>query len=218
MNPLTLLVGAFLLAFLFALVQVGALTIAFDKLGLSSSSAMLLLFTSLIGSGVNLPLFTLDAEGERDPRWRRPPPWMKAVLRDIPEGKVLVAMNVGGGLVPLVFSMYLLSRSALAPLPVLVAVVIQALVCYLFSRPVHGVGIGMPVFIAPITAAFTAVTLQPEASAPLAYICGTLGVLIGADILRLRDVGRLGAPVASIGGAGTFDGVFITGIVAVLLA
>jgi uncharacterized membrane protein len=28
----------------------------------------------------------------------------------------------------------------------------------------------------------------------------------------------LGAPVASIGGAGTFEGVFLTGIVAVLLA
>jgi hypothetical protein len=31
-------------------------------------------------------------------------------------------------------------------------------------------------------------------------------------------VRRLGAPVVSIGGAGTFDGVFLTGIVAVLLA
>jgi uncharacterized membrane protein len=28
----------------------------------------------------------------------------------------------------------------------------------------------------------------------------------------------LGAPVASIGGAGTFDGIFLTGILAVLLA
>ena len=53
--------------------------------------------------------------------------------------------------------------------------------------------------------------------AALAYIAGTLGVLIGADIFRLKDIRKMGTPVASIGGAGTFDGIFITGIVAVLL-
>ena len=59
--------------------------------------------------------------------------------------------------------------------------------------------------------------LGPEQRAPLAYICGTLGVLIGADLARLKDIRALGAPLASIGGAGTFDGVFLTGLVAVLL-
>ncbi|MDR9481040.1 MAG: DUF1614 domain-containing protein, partial [Spiribacter sp.] len=42
--------------------------------------------------------------------------------------------------------------------------------------------------------------------------------LLGADLMRLGNVRGLGSPIASIGGAGTFDGVFITGIVAVLLA
>jgi uncharacterized membrane protein len=45
-----------------------------------------------------------------------------------------------------------------------------------------------------------------------------MGVLIGADILRLKDIREMGPPYAAIGGAGTFDGVFLTGIVAVLLA
>ncbi|MDZ7809034.1 MAG: DUF1614 domain-containing protein [Arhodomonas sp.] len=217
MNPLGLLLGVFLLAFVFALVQVGALTIAFDKLGLSSGSAMLLL--ELTGrQRINLPLFTLDAEGELDPRWRQRQLWMNPLMRQIRASKVLVAMNVGGGLVPVFFSGYLLSRSALPLTAVVLATALQSLVCYLFSRPIRGVGIGMPIFIAPISAALIAVTVLPEASAPLAYICGTMGVLVGADLMRLRDVGRLGAPLASIGGAGTFDGVFITGIVAVLLA
>jgi len=48
-------------------------------------------------------------------------------------------------------------------------------------------------------------------------IAGTLGTLIGADLTNLRDIPSLGAPVASIGGAGTFDGVFLSGIIAVLL-
>ena len=76
----------------------------------------------------------------------------------------------------------------------------------------------MPVLIAPLAAALVAILLDPAHSAPLAYISGTLGVLIGADILRLKDIRKLGVPLAAIGGAGTFDGIFITGIVAVLLA
>ena len=72
--------------------------------------------------------------------------------------------------------------------------------------------------IAPIAAALIATILDPQQRAPLAYIGGTLGVLIGADLLRLKDIRKLGAPIASIGGAGTFDGVFVTGLLAVLLA
>ena len=54
--------------------------------------------------------------------------------------------------------------------------------------------------------------------AAVAYIGGSLGTLIGADLLNLSKVQGLGAPVVSIGGAGTFDGIFLTGIIAVLLA
>jgi uncharacterized membrane protein len=46
----------------------------------------------------------------------------------------------------------------------------------------------------------------------------SLGTLIGADLLNLDKVQGLGAPVVSIGGAGTFDGIFVIGILAVLLA
>ena len=107
------------------------------------------------------------------------------------------------------------------PLPLftlLIAIGSVALISYIMSRPIKGLGIGMPIFIAPFTAALVAIILAPEQSAPLAYICGTLGVLIGADILRLKDIPKLAAPIASIGGAGTFDGIFFTGIIAVLLA
>jgi len=62
-----------------------------------------------------------------------------------------------------------------------------------------------------------AISINHEMAAPLAYICGTLGVLTGADLLRLKDIAKLGTPIGSMGGAGTFDGIFLTGIVAVLL-
>jgi Protein of unknown function (DUF1614) len=69
-----------------------------------------------------------------------------------------------------------------------------------------------------LLAGLVAVAPHPAAVAGLAYAGGTLGTLLGADLVNLPKVRRLGAPVVSIGGAGTFDGVFITGIVAVLLA
>jgi uncharacterized membrane protein len=93
-----------------------------------------------------------------------------------------------------------------------------SLISFFISRPVHGIGIGMPIFIAPLAAALLAVMVDSANAAPLAYSGGTLGVLIGADLLRLKDIRTMGTPIASIGGAGTFDGVFISGIVAVLLA
>src|SRR5437016_638976 len=42
--------------------------------------------------------------------------------------------------------------------------------------------------------------------------------VVGADVLNLGRIAELGAPMISIGGAGTFDGVFLTGIIAGLLA
>jgi uncharacterized membrane protein len=52
----------------------------------------------------------------------------------------------------------------------------------------------------------------------LAYVTGTLGTLIGGDLLNLGRVHDLEASAISIGGAGTFDGIFVTGILAVFLA
>ena len=76
----------------------------------------------------------------------------------------------------------------------------------------------MPILLAPLPAVLAASLIYPDQRGAVAYICGTLGVLIGADLLRLKDIRQLGTPVASIGGAGTFDGIFFTGILAVLLA
>ena len=127
-------------------------------------------------------------------------------------------MNGGGGLIPLFFSAYLINNNTLPVSDIAIGIAIVTAVSYLISRPVQGIGIGMPILVAPLCAALVAIILNDEASAPLAYISGTLGVLLGADILRLNNIRQMGIPVASIGGAGTFDGVFITGIVAVLLA
>jgi uncharacterized membrane protein len=100
----------------------------------------------------------------------------------------------------------------------LLAVAVVAAVCHLLATPVPGLGIALPVFVPPLSAAAVALILSRREAPALAYIGGSLGCLIGADLLNLGEVQGLGAPVASIGGAGTFDGIFLTGLLAVLLA
>ncbi len=206
----------FALGSLIAFIQVGVLTIAFHKLGLSSSSTYTLLITSLLGSLINLPLFRLRSERNLE----LPPPFslFPLPLRLQSSTHTLVAINMGGCLIPIVFSLYLLLNTGVTLWQSASAITFVTFISYSFSRPIQGIGIGMPILIAPLAAALIAVGINPEASAPLAYIGGTMGVLIGADLLRLKDIRQMGPPFAAIGGAGTFDGIFLTGIVAVLLA
>jgi uncharacterized membrane protein len=129
----------------------------------------------------------------------------------------VLAINVGGAVIPILLSLYLIVKNALYKLS-LFAVVIVSAVCYSVSEPVPGLGIAMPIFVPPLVTAITVMTLSRKHAAPLAYISGSLGTLIGADVLNLGKIQGLGAPVASIGGAGTFDGIFVTALLAVILA
>jgi len=217
-SPLHLFGFILLLVFLLLVIQLGLISVAFDRLGLSTSQGMLLLFASLFGSALNLPILTIKA----DPPSRELEKVIqqKSLLR-MPSrpftGHTVIAVNAGGCMVPVVFSASLMQHTPLSMPELLLAVGLVSAVCYFMSRPVPGIGIGMPPLVAPIAAAIVAISVNHELAAPLAYICGTLGVLIGADVLRLKDIAGIGTPVASIGGAGTFDGIFFTGIIAVLL-
>ncbi|MEF8793356.1 DUF1614 domain-containing protein [Thiohalorhabdus sp.] len=218
LSPLFLVAFLFLAIFLLAFIQVGVLTIAVDKLGLPPIALIVLLFGSLLGSGVNIPLFSMRTEPP--PAMRAHPLYRLGLLRPRQPftGRTRVAINLGGGVIPIGFAIYLWLHHPLSLLPVFGAIAVVAAISYVASRPVPGMGVAMPLFVGPIAAAVTALILGGELSAPLAYICGTLGVLVGADLLRIGDISQMGTPLASIGGAGTFDGIYITGIVAVLLA
>lgn len=217
--PLVTLVIFFLISLFFiALIQVHIFEIAFAKLGLTPEAALLLLIGTLVGSGINLPLFSLRTE--ETGHWimspRQKPVW--ELFQPAREGKVIIAVNVGGCIIPVGLSLYFISLHLLAPLDLLIASAGVAALSYKFSRFIPGLGVGMPIFIAPLASAAFALLLDPAHAAHLAYIGGVFGVLIGADVLRLKNIAALGAPIAVIGGAGTFDGIFMTGILAALLA
>ena len=129
----------------------------------------------------------------------------------------ILGVNVGGAVIPTLMSIYLLIKHELWAKG-LMATALVALVIHWIANPVPDLGIAAPVFMPVVVTAIVAITLSREEAAPLAYIAGSLGTLIGADLTNLDKVRGLGASVASIGGAGTFDGVFLTAILAVLLA
>jgi len=210
-------VFAVLLVGLVILIEIGLLRRAYAALGLNPFVVMLLLFGSLLGSYVNIPLVRLPEQRvvSREVVEIMGVPFLAPVAVDWP-GTVL-AINVGGGVIPIMLSIYLLVRYRLWG-PGLVAIAIIAFFVHQMATPVPGVGIAVPTVAPPLLAAFAGLVLSRRYAAPLAYIGGSLGVLIGADLLNLGDLRSLGAPVASIGGAGTFDGIFLTGVIAVLLA
>jgi len=211
----SILVGLFLL--LVALIQVGILRYAYMRLGVSSGTALLLLLGSLLGSYINIPLVELPAQnilsGQEVEFFGVH--YSVPVVIDWPG--TVIAINVGGALIPTLMSFYLLAKNRLWGLGLLATACVAA-VCYSLARPVPGVGIALPTFVPAVTAAIAAWLLSRRYAALLAYIGGSVGTLIGAHLLNLGAIQGLGAPVASIGGAGTFDGIFLTAILAVLIA
>ncbi len=204
------------LVFLFIFIQVGLIGYAYERIGISAHLIFPLLLLSLFGSAINIPVTQISG----GPVVSQQVVDFFGVRYVIPSigyrEQTVIAVNVGGAVVPTLISLYLLFTTGLFVRGLLGVVLVSAIV-HRLARPVPGVGIAVPLFVPPLLAAFTGLLLAPAQAPALAYVAGTMGCLIGADLLNLRRLAGLGAPVASIGGAGTFDGIFFTGIIAVLL-
>jgi len=211
-----ILVGLFVILLVLLLVF-RALQQAYLSLGVSSTTAMLLLFGSLVGSYFNIPVAELPGEKVVSNKVIE----FFGMQYNVPVVEnwtgTIIAVNVGGAVIPTLMSLYLLVKRRLW-LNGVIATALVAIVLHWLANPVPGIGIAVPVFLPALVTAIVALLLSRENAAPLAYVAGSMGTLIGADLTNLDKVRGLGAPVASIGGAGTFDGIFLTGILAVLLA
>jgi uncharacterized membrane protein len=214
--PVLLLLGL-LLVLLVVLIELKVLAYAYRKIGVRPRYVFAVMVLTLLGSHVNIPVYSMPAQ-----RFvRQPAPgsygWRYAPPRIVRTGRTVVAVNVGGALIPGLISLYLFIRMRMYG-RMLVATAVVALVVHQLAHIVPGAGIAVPMFIPPLLAAGVALLLAFRRAPPVAYVAGSMGTLIGADLLNLTRLAEIGAPVVSIGGAGTFDGVFLTGIIAGLLA
>ena len=219
--PHFFLLIALLLLLIFPLLIIllaGSVTIAFSRLGIPVAIAYLLFWISFLGSSINLPV----------KRWQTEITEIReinffGIRYRIPfhgERESILAINLGGAVVPIcvsAYELYRLSNDVHLLMKAIIAIVILTFICKAFSKPVRGLGIAIPAFIPPLSSALIAMIIARENPVVVAYLAGTLGTLIGADLMNLHKIRDLGAPIASIGGAGPFDGIFLSGIIAVLL-
>lgn len=222
---LLIIILVFGLAFLF----LGGIISAFMKIGFSLGDAFIVLLLSLLGSSINIPLTTLKSDSPvvQDSYVRVFGVSYRVPVRKIVRNETVLAVNVGGAIIPVLISAYLLTKFPSSLLVAGIGILTVAFITHSVARPIRGIGIATPALIPPLTAAIVAILLSWAFNIPgcpveqcqvvTAYTGGVLGTLLGADILNLRKIKNLGAPVASIGGAGTFDGIFLSGFIALLL-
>jgi uncharacterized membrane protein len=181
---------------------------ALTKLGISPQAAILIILLCLVGSAINIPLTSRPVDSIDSLRCPFDYPGFPQVT-----GRQVIAINVGGAVIPLLICIYLLRKAPL--MKTALATLISSLIVYRLARPVPMVGIAVPVLIPPLIAVALAILFSPRNPAPVAYISGVLGVLIGGDLMNLSCMSTPG--VMSIGGAGVFDGIFMVGIISALL-
>ena len=185
------------------------LTKAFKYMGFSSIEAVIIVFVSflfgfeIIIFGINISNIYLFSYGD----WR-------------------VGINMGGAVIPILLSLYLTLKKKISLNKIFIGIIIVTIITFFVSKPVATKGIvsTFPYWLLPaFSASICSVILSWKdfiKAAPLAYISGTIGVLIGADFLHLPELLSYSSDKtinAIIGGAVVFDMIFITGILAVIL-
>lgn len=215
--PLILLFFVVLLGVFIFFVQIRVLSYAYRKIGVRRRYIFAVMVLTLVGSHVNIPLYSVAGPRPLPPRTVSIDGRAYVVALSAEPHATVVAINVGGALIPILVSLYLLYQTGLGT-RMFLGTAIVALIVHRLAEVVPGVGITVPMIIPPLAAAGVALLLSFRRAPPVAYVSGSMGTLVGADLLNLGDIAALGAPMVSIGGAGTFDGVFLTGIIAGLIA
>jgi uncharacterized membrane protein len=141
--------------------------------------------------------------------------------------KQVFAVNLGGCVLPLLLSLTFLLGTAGEVAAgawgwIGFALLVVAGGCYAMSRPDAFTGLRVPLFMPALMTFLSVYFFVPEPARPLAaYVAGTMGTILGGNVAPLltpRTRNRIAAPLVSIGGAGTFGGVLVAGVLAVLLA
>ncbi|VVB88081.1 Uncharacterised protein [uncultured archaeon] len=207
----------FLLVVLFILISINLFGMAFRKLGFPPEYSIYFLFFSLLGGYVNIPVKKVISRvpvisGQKIDYLFFSYTSSPKEIKD----NTIIAINLGGAVIPVIMSVFLSIKVSLVD--ALIGILVMTILIHKMARPKKGSGIAIHALLPPILATAMALIISPQNAPVIAYVSGTLGCLIGIDILNLKRIPEMGVPVVSIGGAGTFDAIFLTGIISVLLA
>ena len=208
-----------ILMFLIIMLFSGLVGYALARAGIPRIAIPVIFFFELVMSSVNIPIYRIRSYAEKV---EYEYVWFMGMVYRIPKyvyapNVITVAINVGGAVIPTLLSIYLILKNMYILPHFIIAIILVSIFTYLVSKPVPGLGIVTPAFIPPLITAIVSFIVYPLNPAPIAFTAGTIGTLLGADIYRLNQINKLKANFVSIGGAGIFDGIFLSGVIATLL-
>jgi len=192
-------IGIIVLIVVSILIYLGAAHRVLDRLRLTDRAALAVLGALIVGSLIDLPFKV---------------------------GNISVIINVGGALVPLALAVYLLVRAGtnLEKVRALVGTLITAAVVFALGTFLM-TGLQEPagrfafldlIYLYPLVAAIIAYAVGRSRRG--AWVAATLGVLLADTFHGLLLANRGMTGLVHFGGAGAFDVVVISGVLAVLLA
>lgn len=127
-----------------------------------------------------------------------------------------LAINIGGALIPLVLSIYLIKKLYMSLTKVIVGIALVSIATFFVTRVTDiGVVSSFPFYLFPSILAFLLSLLlfssRSEKAPGYGYAITTFGVIIGGDIFHLPEIFK--EPfTGSLGGAGLYDMVYIAGL------
>jgi uncharacterized membrane protein len=139
-----------------------------------------------------------------------------------PSNNLAIGFDVAGFLIPFFISLKMIFDRRSPIRASLIGIAFVAVVSYVSSAYVAGEGVVISnIYLIAIAASIIGIVLanrQWRSVGPIAYVSGSLGVLLGADLVRIGDIltyQPTSFAFASIGGAGVFDAIFLVGVLAV---
>jgi uncharacterized membrane protein len=187
-------IGMIILLVVGVLVYFGVAHRILDRMRLTDKQALLFIAAVIVGSFIDIPIMRAPVE---------------------------VTMNVGGALLPILLSIWLIFKAdetAERVRAILAAILVAAVVSlgsrylpyepenmFLDPKIIYGISAGLIAYLA-------------GRSRRSAFVGGVLGIVL-SDIVHMVTIIGLGIPgTTDIGGAGAFDVVMIAGIIAVMVA
>src|SRR5437867_12175040 len=147
------------------------LTYAYRKVGVRPRYAFAVMLVSLLVGHVSVPRYSVPTRRLVSPHEVSMFGRTYIVPETTEEGATLVALNVGGALIPIPVSIYLLLRTRMYG-RMLIRVALVAAGVHSLSPIVPGMGIAVPIIAPPLVAAAVLLLLPLRAGPPTAYAPG----------------------------------------------
>jgi uncharacterized membrane protein len=228
-GPLSVFVIILIIALVIIIVPLlvlGIIGAAFTRLGFSWISALAVVLLMLFGSFVNIPVYRFRRDMIRVSHNQAP---VFGVSFPNTSGEIwdtTISLNLGGAVIPVFISLYLMYRAILITgtsliFTVCAGITIVAMITFVSTRLDTYTGIQVPLLIPGLTALLAGLLLAGGTGligAVTAFVSGVTGVLLGGNIANLYRISDLEVPEVSFGGAGTFGSIFLCCMLPALIA